>query len=147
MPFFSFPRVTEMFHFTRYPVLVTTTATGHMLFQHVGCPIRKFPGQRLLATSPKRIVGCYVLLRLKLPRHPPYTLRCLIHYLTSNQWLLNQVWYESADVSLFAPLTRRGLAITRAATVWPAGLGSRLPGPHQSYTRPRLHMLLMPVGC
>src|SRR3989338_3660968 len=39
-----------------------------------GYPIRKSPVQRLLATSPKLIAGCYVLHRLLMSRHPPYAL-------------------------------------------------------------------------
>ena len=37
----------------------------------VGFPIRTSPDQRLLATSPKLIAGCYVLHRLLVSRHPP----------------------------------------------------------------------------
>ena len=40
----------------------------------MGCPIRTFLDQRLLATSPELIAGCYVLRRLLMPRHPPYAL-------------------------------------------------------------------------
>ena len=39
-----------------------------------GSPIRKSPGQRLLATSPKLIADCYVLHRQNVSRHPPYAL-------------------------------------------------------------------------
>ena len=46
----------------------------------MGFPIRKSPDQRLLATFPRLIAGCYVLLRLLASRHPPSTLEC---YLTT----------------------------------------------------------------
>ena len=42
-----------------------------------GSPIRTSPDQRLLATSPKLIAGCYVLHRLTVSRHPPCA---LVHY-------------------------------------------------------------------
>ena len=44
------------------------------LFKRGGFPIRRSAGQRLLATSPQLIAGCYVLHRLLMSRHPPYTL-------------------------------------------------------------------------
>lgn len=40
----------------------------------LGSPIRKFPGQRLLGTSPKLIAPCNVLHRLLVSRHPSYAL-------------------------------------------------------------------------
>ncbi len=40
----------------------------------LGSPIRKFPGQRLLGTSPKLIAPCNVLHRLLVSRHSPYAL-------------------------------------------------------------------------
>ena len=46
-------------------------------FSKSGYPIRISPGQRLLATSPRLIAGCYVLHRLLLSRHPPYALNNL----------------------------------------------------------------------
>ncbi len=45
-----------------------------MLHQHVGFPIRTFPGQWLLGTSPELIAPCSVLLRLLVSRHPPCAL-------------------------------------------------------------------------
>ena len=65
-----------MFHFsgcprTRSPWIVTSLNTRS------GFPIRTSPDQRLLATSPRLIAGCYVLHRLFLSRHPPYALELL----------------------------------------------------------------------
>jgi hypothetical protein len=52
-----------------------TRAPGHpglrSRFARPGFPIRTSPDQRLLATSPKLIAGCYVLHRLLVSRHPP----------------------------------------------------------------------------
>src|SRR3990167_4318851 len=45
-----------------------------------GCPIRRSPVQRLLATSPRLFAGCYVLHRLLMSRHPPFALN---FYLTT----------------------------------------------------------------
>ena len=43
-----------------------------------GFPIRTSRDRRLLASSPGRFVGCHVLRRLSMPRHPPCTLSNLI---------------------------------------------------------------------
>jgi hypothetical protein len=45
----------------------------------LGFPIRKSPDQSSLANSPRLIAGCYVLLRLLVPRHPPCALNNLDH--------------------------------------------------------------------
>ena len=73
--FLSFPPVTKMFQFTgssSHPPMYS--ASGRADCIGAGFPIRRSPGQRLLATSPKLIAGCYVLHRLFMSRHSPYTL-------------------------------------------------------------------------
>ena len=45
----------------------------------VGFPIRKFPDQSLLSSSPKHIAACHVLHRLLVPRHPPNALSSLLY--------------------------------------------------------------------
>ena len=68
----------------------------------MGFPIRKSPGQRLFATSPKLIAGYHVLHRLLLPRHPPCTLSHLtiqlknnlmpfVHSTSSDSYILNEL--------------------------------------------------------
>jgi hypothetical protein len=42
-----------------------------------GFPIRTPPDQHLLISSPGLIADCYVLLRLQMPRHPPFALKDL----------------------------------------------------------------------
>src|SRR5947208_6412110 len=42
-----------------------------------GFPIRRSTGQRLFSTSPRLIAAVHVLLRLLVPRHPPYALNIL----------------------------------------------------------------------
>ncbi len=51
----------------------------------LGYPIRKSPDQRLLATSPRLIAGCYVLHRRSMPRHPPSALK--LRLTTRTNWL------------------------------------------------------------
>ena len=75
---FSLPPVTEMFHFTGLSTL-GLAAKGRPVFNRPGFPIRTSAGQRLLATSPQLIAGCYVLHRLLMSRHPPYTLTRFSH--------------------------------------------------------------------
>ncbi|GEM_PF-2957077 len=58
-----------------YPPM--NSASNDSAFSESGSPIRISPGQRLLATSPRLIAGCYVLHRLLLSRHPPYALNNL----------------------------------------------------------------------
>lgn len=47
------------------------------LINQSGCPIRRPPDQSLCISSPRLIADFHVLLRLQLPRHPPYALLCL----------------------------------------------------------------------
>src|SRR6478735_6744343 len=42
-----------------------------------GFPIRKSSDQSVLIHSPRLIADCYVLLRLQMPRHPPFALKDL----------------------------------------------------------------------
>src|SRR5436190_16405923 len=42
-----------------------------------GFPIRRSAGQRLFSASPRLIAAVHVLLRLLVPRHPPYALHIL----------------------------------------------------------------------
>jgi hypothetical protein len=71
----SFPRVTEMFQFTRFASCTYVFSAGYL---SVGFPIRKSADQSLFASSPQLIAGCHVLRRLSLPRHPP----CALSHLT-----------------------------------------------------------------
>lgn len=65
--------------FTSLGLLYTPmdSACNDSAFSESGYPIRTSPGQRLLATLPRLIAGCYVLHRLLLSRHPPYALNNL----------------------------------------------------------------------
>ena len=73
---FSFPPGTKMFQFSGFAsrqfCLDITTLLA------MGCPIRKSLDRSLFSDSPKLIAGYHVLLRLLVPRHPPYTLNNLL---------------------------------------------------------------------
>jgi hypothetical protein len=73
--FFSFPPATKMFQFAGLSSHQSMCSTGGPPPSwRGGFPIRRSPGQRLLATLPRLIAGCCVLHRLLKSRHPPYTL-------------------------------------------------------------------------
>ena len=76
---FSIPPGTKMFQFPGLSSCTYVFSTWSSGFARRGFPIRKSPGQRLLATSPKLIAGCCVLHRLSMSRHPPYTLELFHH--------------------------------------------------------------------
>ncbi len=67
----SFPRLTKMFQFSRYPLRLDRSNLG---LTRLGFPIRTSSDQSLLASSPRLFAGCDVLHRQHVPRHPPHTL-------------------------------------------------------------------------
>ena len=84
----SFPRGTEMFHFSRFALHSKPCNNQLML---VGFPHSEIAGPQDIATSPTLIAGYHVFHRLWLPRHPP----CALHYLTIQPqvvWLLGSLW-------------------------------------------------------
>jgi hypothetical protein len=77
---FSLPVGTEMFHFPTFPLPALYIQAGVTRSHHCawrGFPIRKSSDQNLLISSPRLIADCYVLLRLQMPRHPPFALKDL----------------------------------------------------------------------
>ena len=65
------------------------SSPGHLLYSYVftiryihitvcGFPHSEICGSKVICTSPQLIAACHVLLRLLLPRHPPYALISLI---------------------------------------------------------------------
>lgn len=80
---FSFPPVTEMFHFSGLATMNYEFIHGRCGFAASGFPIRKSSDLSLLDGSPRLIAACYALLRLSVPRHSPYTLSILIHKMHS----------------------------------------------------------------
>ena len=67
----SFPRATKMFQFARLPPsALYIQAESDVPLRTRGFPIRRSPGQRLLAPDRGSIVACHVLHRLPVPRHP-----------------------------------------------------------------------------
>ena len=76
---FSLPVGTEMFHFPTFPLpalYIQAGVTGSQSAQR-GFPIRTSSDHGSLISSPRLIADCYVLLRLQMPRHPPFALRNL----------------------------------------------------------------------
>lgn len=72
----SFPPGTEMFQFPGFAFCSYVFRTEY-LASEVGFPIRTPPDHKLFAVSPELFAGYHVLLRLLLPRHPPYALSYL----------------------------------------------------------------------
>src|ERR1700739_3903769 len=69
----SLPAGTEMFHFPALPPAALCVQAGVMgNYALSGFPIRKSPDQCLVADFPGLIAGSNVLLRLLVPRHPPW---------------------------------------------------------------------------
>ena len=80
---FSFPPVTEMFHFSGLAAINYVFIYGQYEFIVSSFPIRKSSDLSPLDGSPRLIAACYALLRLSVPRHSPYTLSILIHKMHS----------------------------------------------------------------
>ena len=76
---FSLPVGTEMFHFPTFPLPALYIQAGVTRSQNAwrGFPIRKSSDQSSIISSPRLIADFYVLLRLQMPRHPPFALRNL----------------------------------------------------------------------
>ncbi len=53
---------------------------GCYTFSVTGCPIRKSRDIMLVCSSPELIAAYHVLLRLLVPRHPPYALICFKYF-------------------------------------------------------------------
>ena len=79
----SFPRGTEMFHFSRFASYCYDT---YLLIG--GFPHSDIAGSQDIAASPTLFAGCHVFLRLWLPRHPPYAL----NYLTIQPQIVLGCW-------------------------------------------------------
>ena len=75
---FSFPLVTEMFHFTRYRVsipILFRMERSHIT--GIRLPHSEISGLKRICRYPKLIAAYHVLHRLLAPRHPPYALNSL----------------------------------------------------------------------
>ena len=85
---FSLPVGTEMFHFPTFPLPALYIQAGvsrSYRYADRGFPIRRPSDRSSLISSPRIIADCYVLLRLQLPRHPPFALRNLTTYMSMNR--------------------------------------------------------------
>ena len=77
---FSLPVGTEMFHFPTFPLpalYIQAGVTRSNCFAWRGFPIRKSSDHSSFISSPRLIADYDVLLRLQMPRHPPFALRNL----------------------------------------------------------------------
>ena len=83
----SFPPGTEMFQFPGLASSRLCIQRGMAGFTGSGFPIRRSSGQCLCSGSPMLFAATYVLLRLLVPRHPPYALSSLAF--SSQQRLLH----------------------------------------------------------
>ena len=78
----SLPVGTEMFHFPTFPLpalYIQAGVTRSPQGAWRGFPIRKSSDQSSIINSPRLIADFYVLLRLQMPRHPPFALKDLIY--------------------------------------------------------------------
>ena len=85
---FSLPAGTEMFHFPAFPLPALYIQAGVTRSHHWagrGFPIRRPSDRSPLIGSPRIIADCYVLLRLQMPRHPPFALRNLTTHMSMNR--------------------------------------------------------------
>ena len=76
----SLPVGTEMFHFPTFPhpaLYIQAGVTRYPCRSWRGFPIRKSSDHSSIISSPRLIADLYVLLRLQMPRHPPFALRNL----------------------------------------------------------------------
>jgi hypothetical protein len=79
-----FPPGTEMVHFpglTRTRLCIQRAVTW---FYQDRFPYSEIPGSKPACGSPRLIAACHVLLRLLVPRHPPYALSSLTIKLTQH---------------------------------------------------------------
>jgi hypothetical protein len=77
---FSLPVGTEMFHFPTFPLpalYIQTGVTRSPQRAWRGFPIRKSSDHSSFINSPRLIADYDVLLRLQMPRHPPFALQNL----------------------------------------------------------------------
>ena len=73
--FFLFLWLLRCFTSPGLPLAPMNSVQDNAILLALGSPIRTFPGQRLLGTSPRLFAPCTVLHRLLVSRHPPYALQ------------------------------------------------------------------------
>lgn len=115
----SLPVGTEMFHFPTFPLpalYIQAGVTGSYCYAQRGFPIRRSSDQSSIISSPRLIADLYVLLRLQMPRHPPFALRNLmtkLHKETSNKLLGSFV--KTSHTSIQFRLESRPYAFVRVS--------------------------------
>src|SRR2546423_10024779 len=84
-----------------------------------GFPIRRSAGQRLFSASPRLIAAVHVLLRLLVPRHPPYALNILTVSTTTRK-----EWWRDTHIGLCAVFKLRRGCRRRSSARGPSKLSS-----------------------
>ena len=104
---FSFPPVTEMFHFTGYcvsfPILFRKE---RYRIKGIRLPHSEISGSTLVCSSPKLIAAYHVLHRLLAPRHPLYALNNLIPFLEIEQTDTVRMTASASSADLAIPPTK-----------------------------------------
>ena len=72
--FFLFLRVLRCFSSPRYLLCTYVFSTGYLRITTGGFPHSDICGFTDICSSPQLFAACHVLLRLPVPRHPPYAL-------------------------------------------------------------------------
>ena len=72
--FFLFLRVLRCFSSPRYLLCTYVFSTGYLRITTGGFPHSDICGLTDICSSPQLFAACHVLLRLPVPRHPPYAL-------------------------------------------------------------------------
>ena len=99
-----------------------------------GFPIRKSSDQNSLISSPRLIADCYVLLRLQMPRHPPFALKDLkSHEPIQRSSIVSNPSRKMSSLRCSRPLcSSQSTGGTLPATNQPAGAKK---GPEETVTR------------
>ena len=78
--FFLFLGVLRCFSSPRYLLITYLFSYGYLSIKIGGFPHSEILGSKVVCTSPGLIAACHVLLRLLVPRHPPYALIYLTRF-------------------------------------------------------------------
>ena len=146
----SFPRGTEMFQFSRLPSADLLFQSGDIpIFIGMSFLIRRSTDQSLFASSPKLIAGYYVLLRLLVPRHPPYTLIISSFSEPTNS---PQNSYHSFDFIVYQDMCDIALTLFTCKSAKDQGLIDSGSDPHLSnshlpHRKIKSHVIKITMAC
>jgi hypothetical protein len=124
-----FPPGTEMVHFpglTRTRLCIQRAVTW---FYQDRFPYSEIPGSKPACGSPRLIAACHVLLRLLVPRHPPYALSSLTIKLTQHVSI-------PCEIETLKTVQTKGLAAIRGCTSGVTRFSELLSKPRNSRAEP-----------